>query len=182
MRKAFSELLLGGDLRQLRGHHEAVAAVHDQSSFDDLFSLIFHHERLLVMRAADAVEKVTARHPHYLDAHQSQLLAMLKSADHQALKGHIALLVPRLALSDAARADVWHILSYWVRNINESKIVRASALQGLYDLSIRHTSYLPEFKTILAALEHELIPSLQARIRKIKRLMEKAGGPGWAAA
>jgi len=169
MKKTFSELLLGGDLRKLRSNHKAVEAVYDQASFDELFGLIFHHERPLVMRAADAVEKITLRHPAYLNPHKAQLMAVFKSADHKELKWHMAQLLPRVELSGTELNEVWHILSYWVRNSNESKIVRVNALQGLYDLSRQHVDRQAEFNTVVADLEHELIPSLQARIHKLKK-------------
>ncbi|HEY5749847.1 MAG TPA: hypothetical protein VIU12_27460 [Chryseolinea sp.] len=126
----FAHLLLGKDLRKLKGADKAVQAVHDQASFDALFKLLFHHERPLVMRAADAVEKISVSHSHYLEPHKKQLLGLLKSADHKELKWHIAQMVARIALTDAEKDDVWHMLTYWVRSPTESKIVRVNALQA----------------------------------------------------
>jgi len=167
--KTFLELLLGNDLRRLRGSDRVVAAVYDQTSFDELFALLFHHERPLVMRAADAVEKVTLRNPEYLESHKSQLLALLKSAGHKELKWHLAQLVSRLALNGEELISVWHVLSYWARNVNENKIVRVNSLEALCDLSEKHTTLRVEFMAIMASLEHEQAPSLQARIRKLRK-------------
>lgn len=174
METVLTRLLLGHDLRKLKNVKKVLDAVKDQHSFDELFGLIFHHERPLVMRAADAVEKITLKNKGYLEPHKGQLLAILKSADHKELKWHIAQLLPRVTLTKQEVDDVWHKLTYWALNRNESKIVRVNALQGLFDISRSHSEWQKDFNQTLSAIEHEAIPSLQARIRKLKRLPDHA--------
>jgi hypothetical protein len=168
--ESFAGLLLGKDLRKVRQNGIVVRAVKDQRSFDELFSLVFHHERPLVMRAVDAVEKITIKHPEFLMPHKTQLMSVLKGADHKELKWHLAQLIPRLELSKAELSEVLHMLSFWALNGNESKIVRANALQGLFDLSKKHSEATPVFHAAMTSMEHLMIPSIQARIRKLKRL------------
>ncbi len=165
----FTHLLLGKDLRRLKNNSIVLSAVHDQRSFDELFSLIFHHERPLVMRAADAVEKITRRQRNYLEPHKDQLLNVLKSADHKELKWHIAQLISRIDLDKKELEDVCHVLKYWALNPNESRIVRVNSLQGLFDLCKDHPALKEDFREVLIRLEHELVPSIQARIRKFKK-------------
>ena len=165
----FAQLLLGKDLRTVKQNNIVVRSVNDQTSFDELFRLVFHHERTLVMRAVDAVEKLTVRHPEYLKPHKSQLLHALKSADHKELKWHIAQLIPRVDLDAKELEVVWHILTYWTQNRNESKIVRVNSLQGLFDLSRRHPEFRNDFDKTVALIEREMIPSIQARIRRIRK-------------
>lgn len=171
-KETFTHLLLGKDLRTTRQNGLVVQSVHDQQTFDELFGLVFHHERPLVMRAVDAVEKLTSKHPEFLRPHKSQLLSVLKSADHKELKWHVAQLVPRIDLTAEELNDVWHTLAYWVLNKNESKIVRVNALQGLFDLSKGNAGLKEEFQNIMLAMEHEMIPSIQARMKKIKTKMK----------
>lgn len=168
MENEFTHLLLGKDLRKLGRNQKAVEAVTDQHSFDELFVLTFHHERSVAMRAVDAVEKITRRHPRYLQPHKSQLLSMLGGADHKELKWHLAQLVARIDLNKKELEVVNHFLTYWALNKNESKIVRVNALQGLFELAGRHPEIENEFKKTLGLMEHEMIPSIQARIRKLK--------------
>lgn len=168
---SFSNLLMGKDFRRVRQNSIVVTSVRDQESFDELFRLALHHERPLVMRAVDAVEKITLKHPEFLAPHKEQLLSILKSADHKALKRHIAQLISRVELTTEELAEVWHLLSYWARNPNESKIVRVNALQGLFDLSRINPQLKNDFLKTMAAMEHELIPSIQARIRKLKTML-----------
>lgn len=169
MKRDFAPLLLGKDLRSIGRVHEVMRFVDDQEDFNDLFNLLFHQERLLVMRAADAIEKITIAHPEWLLPHKGKLLGLLRSSLHKELKWHLSLLVARVDLTSQELKEVWDILTYWLKNPNESKIVRVNSLQGLYDLSHRTDALSHAFMRILRDLEHERIPSLQARIRKIKR-------------
>jgi hypothetical protein len=171
--KDFAPLLLGGDLRSLARTHEVVKAVHDQETFDDLFTLLFHHERLLVMRAADAVEKITLSHPHFLFPHKKQLLNLLKSRTNKEVKWHVAQLVPRINLTQNELKEVWGVLTHQTQNPNESKIVRVDSLQALYELSQQFPEYRKQFEQALQAIEHEPYPSIQARVRKLKKLLAK---------
>jgi len=125
----FTTLLLGKDLRTLGQNRIVVQTVRDQRNFDELFSLIFHHERSLVMRAVDAIEKITSRHPEFLAPHKLQLLSVLRSADHKELNWHLRHLLTGKNFRLAELKDVWQMLAYWALNKNESKIVRVNALQ-----------------------------------------------------
>jgi hypothetical protein len=169
-KESLTNLLLGKDLRTIRQNSVVVNSIHDQRNFDELFSLVFHHERTLVMRAIDAIEKVTAKHPEFLTPHKSQLIEVLNSADHKELKWHIAQLLPRVDLTVAELEGVWQKLAYWALNKTESKIVRGNAIQGLFDLSKFNPQLKNDFERITSTVEHEAIPSIQARIRKLKRI------------
>lgn len=103
-----------------------------------------------------------------LRPHKAQLFSLLKSAAHKELKWHLALLVTRLSLTDEEGREVWGILSYWALNPNESKIVRVNSLQGLFELSLAHKEFAESFAHTLEVLEHERVPSIQARVKKLK--------------
>lgn len=163
----FTELLSGGDLRSLSKSSEVVKAVHDQSDFDTLFRLLFHHQRIIVMRAADAVEKITKRNREFLNSHKNELLNLLKAALNKELKWHLALLVTRLELSNTELIRVWRMLTYWALNPYESKIVRVNSLQGLFELSNRMSVLKPNLERTIRTLEREHIPSISARLRKL---------------
>jgi hypothetical protein len=167
-RQQFAELLGGKDLRTIRQNAIVVRSVKSQEMFDELFALALHHERPLAMRATDAIEKVTKKHPQYLTPHKAQLLGIMRGADHKELKWHIAQLITRITLNQNELTEVWHLLSYWALNKNESKIVRVNALQGLFDFSVKYPELKNEFEKTLSIMEREMIPSIQARIRKLK--------------
>lgn len=173
MQTDFAQLLLGKDLRSIGRANEVVRLVGDQVTFDQLFGLLLHHERLLVMRAADAVEKITIGNPFFLNPHKHQLLSLLRSSVHKELKWHLALLIARVDLSAEELKEVWGILRYWALNPNESKIVRVNSIQGLFALSEKHHELMDAFLDTLHKLEDERIPSLQAGIRKLRKLVDK---------
>lgn len=167
----FARLLLGKDLRTIKKSNKVVQLVEDQATFDTLFALLLHHERTLVMRAADAVEKITIRHKEFLQPHKHQILSLLKSPIPIEFKWHVAQLIPRLQWDPEELQDVWTTLAYWAQNPNESKIVRVSALQALFELSQLNPSFKQRFINVFQILEHETIPSLKARIRKLRKAM-----------
>lgn len=167
--KTFATILLGKDLRSVGRVKEVIDLVRDQESFDQLFGLLLHHEHLLVMRAADAIEKITIARPELLAPHKGQLLSLIKSAVHKELKWHLALLISRVQLSNEEFDEVWDVFAYWVKNPNESKIVRVNSLQGLFELTKINGHYRDKFRQIIEDLQHVPIPSLQARIRKLQK-------------
>ena len=169
--KDFAHRLLGKDLRTIAKSNEVVQSIQDQSSFDALFALLWHHERPLVMRAADAVEKVTRSRREFLEPHRDQLLSLLKSAIHKEVKWHVAQLVSRLKLTEAELKEVWSVLMYWAKNPNESKIVRVNSLQGLFEIAQQMPSLQDGFEQTLNNLDHEPIPSIQARIKKLRKAL-----------
>jgi hypothetical protein len=167
----FAPFLMGKDLRRIKKANDVVQLVQDQASFDALFALLFHQERTLVMRAADAVEKITIRNKQFLAPHKDQLLSLLFSAINKELKWHVAQLVPRLPLQPHELKQAWSILTYWAQNPNESKIVRVNALQTLFDLALQTPAFMNDFVAVLDKVELEPIPSLRARIKKIRKLL-----------
>jgi hypothetical protein len=166
-------LLVGKDLRTIRQNSIVIKAIHDQDSFDKLFSLVFHHERTVAMRAADAVEKVTLHHPEYLQQHKTQLIALFTSADHIEVKWHVIQLMPRLVIVHSESLAISQRLKYFAENPNESKIVRVNAMQALYEFAQMNPAVEPVFNEVLLTLTHEPTPSIQARIRKLQRMISK---------
>jgi len=67
-----------------------------QHDFDELFKLLFHADRLIVMRAADMIEKITVRDSLYLTSHKIEIFDLCEIAQNKELKWHLALLLPRL--------------------------------------------------------------------------------------
>ena len=163
----FAPFLIGKDIGSIRMNSIIVQSVRDQSTFDELFKLMFHHERPLAVRAADAVEKITRTRRYFLSPHKYQLLTMLKSADHKELKRHLVRFMPRLELTAAEVNIVYRTLTYWALNRHERKIVRAHSLQALSDFSQRFPELRRDFDQTVTTIKKEVIPSLHTRIRKL---------------
>ena len=162
----FENLLSGGDLRSLGKSDSIVLKVRDQNNFDELFKFLFHKDSIVVMRAADAIEKITFRHPVYLTKYKNVILELCRFVKNKELKWHIALLIARLNLSGKETGMVWKILVSWATDKEESKIVRVNSIQALYEINRRNEKYSKRFKLLLTEIKEENIPSINARIRK----------------
>ena len=78
--------LKGGDLRSIGEANAIVSEITNQQAFDELFKGLSDTDRLVVMRSADAIEKITIAHPEYLKSHKKELIELLQSAKHIELK------------------------------------------------------------------------------------------------
>lgn len=164
----FSDQLKGGDLRSLGNADELAESIQDQQSFDDFFKCLFDADRVVAMRSIDAVEKITREHPHYLRPHTAELLALLHQSSPKEFKWHLPLLFVRLDLTDDETGELWATLTNWAQDKKESRIVRVNSIQGLYDLLMIHPELQRDFIQTIEELETENIPSIKARIRKLK--------------
>lgn len=168
--KNLEKLLSGGDLRSIGKSNTIAAGIKKQAEFDELFQYLFHEDRLMKMRAADAVEKITAVHPGYLAGHKKELFKLLNTEAGIELQWHLAQLITRVDLTVKETERIWAKLSDRALNKNQSRIVRVNSLQSLFDLSNRYPALQNKLTTIINKLEEEQIPSISARIRKIKKL------------
>jgi len=96
-KEQITTLLSGGDLRSISGANEVVALISSQELFDTLFSLLLGNDRLIAMRAADAIEKVSKTKPEWLQSHKQTLLRLSSTSKHIELGWHLAQLLSRLA-------------------------------------------------------------------------------------
>ena len=164
---AFDKILSGGDLRSIGNSNSVIVKILTQNDFDELFKCLFHQDRLVVMRAADIIEKVTINNQHFLATHQKEIIDLLKHAKNKELKWHLALLVPRLFMDKAAFDSTWNILTQWAKDTTNSRIVRVNAIQGLFEMMKQEPRLEKDFKITLDEMQNENIPSLNARIRKL---------------
>jgi len=160
--------LKGGDLRSIGDANEVVKDIKTQKDFDKLFQGLFHSDRKVVMRAADALEKITLAETDFLNNHKTELIELCFSAGHIELKWHLALLVSRLKLTPGEFRNVWQLLTEWATDKRESKIVRVNSIQGLFNLLQENKESEQDFNLAINEIMNENIPSLNARIKKIR--------------
>ncbi len=126
------------------------------------------------MRAADAIEKITADKYHFLSKHNLSLIELCNLAEDKEFKWHLALLVSRLKLSKDEFDKVWNKLTLWSQDKDESRIVRVNSVQGLFNLLLQNNEKVEEFNGILFSLEKQNIPSINARIKKLRKQLHKS--------
>lgn len=167
-KKELRNLLSGGDLRSIGKNKEIVSGVKNQAEFDALFLFLYDQDNRVVLRSADAIEKISVNQPGYLDQHKEAILEWCKKVNEIGLQWHLALILPRLKLTDKEFKYAWAILTTWAMDQSNSRIVRVNSIQGLYEMSKIKNEMEEDFKNILLAIESEHIPSLRARIRILK--------------
>lgn len=169
----YEQLLNSGDLRGIEGVDVVIKMVQNQADFDTLFSCLKTRNRLIVERAADAIEKITRTNPDYLNKHKNTIIGYCRIAQNKELKWHLSQLLPRLLLDNSEFREMSQLLEEWARDRNESKICRVNALQSLFDLSVLHKKTQEHFILLLDVLENEDIPSLNARIRILRTKLKR---------
>jgi hypothetical protein len=168
-KKQLTNILSGGDLRSIGKSQLAIPLIKNQQDFDELFKCLCVPERIIVMRAADAIEKITLNDASLLVKHKKSIIGLCKKATDKELKWHLALLLPRLPLTTTEIQNAWSLLKNWAKDDSNSRIVRVNALQGLLQLLNQNSGLKKDFIKILAELEKENIPSIKARIKKIRK-------------
>ena len=164
----FQNILQGGDLRSIGKVNEIIELVKNQDNFDKLFIGLTNADRKVVMRTADSIEKITIDKPDYLKKHKTQLLNFFETAKDIELKWHLALIISRVSLNEKEIGYVWQTLTNWAIDKQESKIVRVNSIQGLSNLLKQNPELTKDFSLTLSEIEKERIPSISARIKKLK--------------
>jgi hypothetical protein len=161
--------LQGGDLRSIADVDQLIPLIKTQKTFDELFSCLDSDDRLIVMRAADAIEKITRDHPEYLDSHKIRLIRLLNTARDKELKWHLVLLIPKIDLNNKELGQVWNKLYIWAKDKKGSRIVRVNSLQALYELSEKYRELKKDFEFTAQEVKTEGIPSINARLKMLTR-------------
>lgn len=167
-KELLEELLDGGRPRSIDEGTKIIRLIDNQRSFDALFELLFHENPVVVRRAADAVEKISLGRPEYLKFHKTLLLKLFETAEDKEVKWHLAQLVSRLELNEVEFGVVWQILSTWAMHPKESRIVRTNSIHALFDLLSQYPELTQDFLITAGQVEKENIPSINARMRKLK--------------
>lgn len=130
--------LSGGDRRSIGRSNEVVADVLARPAqapkmLKILVGALASPDPVLRMRAADAVEKITAQRPELLQPFKKNLLALAGATTQKEIRWHLALLIPRLKVTPTERAVSVEILFDYLRD--RSSIVKTWAMQALADLA-----------------------------------------------
>lgn len=164
--------LSGGDRRSLGKSENVVSEVlADARLFAPLFDCMLADDPLVRMRAADAVEKITALRPDFLRPLKAKLINRVAAIDQQEVRWHAAQLLPRLELNKAERDKVIRILKGYLQD--ESKIVKTFSMQALSDLAMQDARLRPSIIKELEALTRDGSPAMRSRGTKLLARLRK---------
>jgi HEAT repeat protein len=160
------EKLRGGDRRSIGRANEVVEDVLcDPGLFAALFKGLDSDDPVIRMRAADAVEKVTAQRPEILAPYKTELIARVAEIDQQEVRWHVAQMLPRLELSTAEQARTVEILLGYLQD--DSRIVQVNALQALADLAMADEALRTRVVQIAAEFVRTGSPAVASRARRL---------------
>ena len=125
-----------------RGFEPSAEVLADPTLFAGLFQGLLVDDPLIRMRAADAIEKITAQHPEYLAPYKTQLLQEVGPIEQQEVRWHVAQLLSRLDLTAEERRTAVTLLNTYLQD--QSKIVKTFAMQALADLALVDAELRPE--------------------------------------
>lgn len=137
-------LLKQGDRRTTGRVADAVRlAVGKRVHIDELVDLLGHANPAVRMRAADTLEKSTVQHAKLLQRHKDNLLELAEIATQNEVRWHLAQILTRLDLEPEEMTDLADVFERWFHRA-DSRIVRASALQGMAALAIQDQAFLDD--------------------------------------
>ena len=166
MPHAILKKLAGGDRRSIGRSNAVVAEVLARPAlFQVLVKGLTSEDPVVRMRAADALEKITAQRPELLRPHMRTLLEISGRTRQKEVRWHMALLLPRMNLSAKHRAVAVDILFDYLRD--ESSIVKTCAMQGLAGLAAQDPALKAKILPLLKELTDIGTPAMRARGRKL---------------
>ncbi len=158
--------LAGGDRRSIGRVSEVVADVLDDPTlFETVFCAMLGDDPVVRMRSADAIEKITAKRPEYLQPYKTKLIQQVARIEQQEVRWHVAQMVPRLELNEEERVVVVEILLGYLSD--KSKIVKAFSMQALADLAEQDASLRSQVVPLLEELTKMGSPAMKSRGRKL---------------
>ena len=166
MKNELGSLLSNGDLRSTVDPR-VLQIIKNKIDFEILLSFLDNNERHIRMHAVDAIEKISLDKPQWLNGHKYFIFEMMEKYSDKEFRWHIAQVVSRLHLDEDDTGKVWDILTRWLSDCKESRIVRVFSLQSLFEISKAYPELALDLEQTVNEIKREKIPSLNARIRKL---------------
>ncbi len=167
------DLLKGHDLRSIGKSDEVVKLVtSDPLLFDEVFNGIFHEDKVVRARCADAVEKVAKKFPAYIQKKKKVILNNLQHFNQKEIRWHIALMLGYLKLTTREMGQASGYLFQWLNN-EESIIVKVMCMQTLADFALNNRNIL---KSVNDEIRKQMIngaPAIKARGKKLLKILEQ---------
>jgi len=159
-------MLSGGDLRSIGRVPEVLGVVErNPGRLNELVRCLVCDDPVVRGRAADALEKLTARRPVLLKPFKATLLREAGASGQQEVRWHMAQMLPRLPLAGRQIQDVFSLLRSYLGD--RSVIVQVCALQAMFELALKNPSLRDPVRELVEASCRTGAPALRARGRKL---------------
>lgn len=165
--------LRGTDRRSIGKSNQVVDAVlADPRLFDAVFEAMLSDDAVLRMRAADAIEKISAHRPDLLQARKRVILTRVAKIEQQEVRWHVAQIFSRLKFTARERRTVVEILNEFLQD--QSGIVRAFSMQALADIAEQDEDLRAPIITQLQTLTRTGTPAMKSRGKKLLAKLNRA--------
>ncbi len=167
------EALSGGDRRTVGRIKEVVAHIlAHPDALPDLVAALDAEEAVVRMRAADALEKVSAQHADWVAPFAEDILAVATRRVDQEIRWHAAQTLPRLGLDPGQRNRAVALFTDCLNA--ESRILRAFALTGLVEFALTDPALRARVEPLVEEALTSDVPSYAARARKLRKRLDRA--------
>ena len=164
--------LTGGDRRSIGKVEDVIQDVMKKPAlFDVLIDGLSVDEPLIRMRAADAIEKISADQPELLQPFKKPVLHLAAKAHQQEVRWHMAQIIPRLKLTSKEKAQAIEILFGYLTD--KSKIVVTFSMQALSDFAIEDQKLRSRVVKVLKELTATGSPAIKNRGQKLLLKLSK---------
>ncbi len=166
------DLLTGNDLRSIGKSNEVVSMViRDPELFGEVFNGIFHEDKVIRARCADAVEKIAKESPEYIQNKKEILLKNLEKFNQKEIIWHVAMVLDYLELTKKEIDKSLNMLYKWL-NESDSIIVKVACMQTLANFALKNK--LP-LKSVRDEIEKQMINGAPAVKARGRYLLKKFG-------
>ncbi len=164
--------LSGGDLRSIgRADEVAQDIIKKPELFEEVFEGLKQNDPRIRMRTADAIQKVSEKHPEYLEPYKSRLINEISKIEQPEVQWHLAQMFSCLRLTAAERLTVFTILENYIKN-TDSAIVKVNSLQILADLANQESQLKNRAIAIIEAEIKKGSPAVFSRGKKLLSLLK----------
>ena len=160
-------MLAGGDRRSTgRADKLAAAVLAGRIDAGAVYAAMFDEDAVVRMRAADALEKISAQQPAWLQPFKKDFLARLPGIVQAEVRWHVAQMLPRFRLTTTERrARAVPVLLEYLRD--KSRLVQTFALQSLADFAAVDQKLRPQTLAIIENAARVGSPAVKARCRQL---------------
>jgi hypothetical protein len=138
----------------------------------ELFEGLYKNDFRKVRFTAELLESAYFKDSSILIPYKKEIFWLCKHTHLIQLKWHLAKILGKVPLDEDEFGNAWEILNHWARDRKESRIVRVNAVESISALKDYYPELQQEMTWLMEDLYQENIPSLNARIRIIKKRLK----------
>lgn len=164
--KPLRDYICKGDRRSLDGVEDVVKIVlRHPARFNELIALMSDENAVVRMRSSDAVEKISARYPEWLQPYKDYLLSEVSKINQQEVRWHFAQILPRLTLTQDEQRQMSNLLLTFLND--QSNIVIVFSLQALADFASRDNTLREKLVPILQRYQQHKSAAVRKRAERL---------------